>query len=138
MQLLNIHVLNSFNSDKRQEFNDYEDITGTDISNMDLSVNPENDINLQVPQEGLERINVDVAVVEAARFHVTKGDLTCIDQSAKEHRSKMEISADLVDNLSIDFCDNVDDEQMDWKELIERHNAYVRNRDQQIGDQHRH
>ena len=85
----------SFNSDKHQEFND-EGITETDIFKIDVSVELENAINLEVLEEDLERTKINVAVVEAARFCVTEGDLTRIDQSAEEHRAKMAMNVDVV------------------------------------------
>ena len=100
-------------------------------------------------KEDLERIDLNVAVAEVTRFPVTEGYLTRIDQSAlllrvttvpdtEEHKAEMALNVDLASFSSIDCSDDVDDEPTDWKELREKHNAYVRNRDHQIGDQHRH
>ena len=129
----------SFNSDKNQELND-EDITESDIFMFDQSVVLETAINFPVTKEDLERINLHVAVAEATRFPITKGDLTRIDQSVlllrvttvpdtEEHRTKMAMNVDLASNSSIDCSVDVYNEPTDWKELREKHNMYIRNRD---------
>jgi len=126
-------------SDKKQEFSD-EDITESDISMVDQSVALKTAINFQVTQEDSDTIDVDVAVAEAARFPVTKGDLTRIDQiPTEEQRAKIAMSVELADEQHIDPCDNLEDEQRAWAEdLIESHDVYLRNSEQQIVDQHRH
>ena len=49
----------SLDSNKNQEFND-TDITGTDISNIDLRVELESAINFEVPDNDVSRINLNV------------------------------------------------------------------------------
>ena len=49
------------------------------------------------------------------------------------------MSVELADDPIIDPCDHLEDEEMAWAEdLIESHNVYLRNSEQQIVDQHRH
>ena len=58
---------------------------------MDLNVELHNAINLQVPQDDLERIKLDVAVVKAARFHVTEGNLIALTKALKNIDSRLRL-----------------------------------------------
>ena len=116
--------------DTNQELNDV-DITVSDFEMIDWSVALRTDQNVYLAtainnaptDKDLHKIDVDVAIDEAAAFDVIEGDMTHVDETATEEAIAEMAMADLKDEQNIDPFVYTEDGVVGWADLNESFDA---------------